>query len=97
VIDEIRELMIRSAESCQRREVEQRETASSSKATVATQQSSGADEQLQRTVWDPGGFQQRWGAHEKELMNFSQQRSMMQEHRSQASHAPTNQPTQRIQ
>jgi hypothetical protein len=36
------------------------------------QRSSGADGQLQRTVWDPGGFQQRcWEAHEQELMIFA--------------------------
>jgi hypothetical protein len=30
------------------------------------------DEQLQRMVWDPGGFPpMRWEAHEQELMNFS--------------------------
>jgi hypothetical protein len=46
------------------------------------QQSSGADGQLQRTVWDLGGFQQSREAHEQELMNFLQQWSMMQEHRS---------------
>jgi hypothetical protein len=29
------------------------------------QRSSGADGQLKRTIWDPGGFQQRcWEAHE---------------------------------
>jgi hypothetical protein len=45
------------------------------------QQSSGADGQAPKIVWDPGGFQQSWEAHEQELMNFSQQWSMMQEHR----------------
>jgi hypothetical protein len=45
------------------------------------QQSRGADKQLQGKVWDPGGFQHNWRAHEQELMNFSQQWSMMQEHR----------------
>jgi hypothetical protein len=45
------------------------------------QRSSGDDGQIQKTVWDPGGFQHGWGAHEQELMNFSQQWSMMQEHR----------------
>jgi hypothetical protein len=36
------------------------------------QRSSGADGQLQRTVWDPGGFQQPcWEAHEQELMIFA--------------------------
>jgi hypothetical protein len=30
------------------------------------------DEQLQRMIWDPGGFPQlRWEAHEQELMNFA--------------------------
>jgi hypothetical protein len=36
------------------------------------QRSSGADGQLQRTVWDLGGFQQWcWEAHEQELMIFA--------------------------
>jgi len=38
----------------------------------------------------------RWRAHEQELVNFSQQRSMMQEHLSQASHVPASQSTQCI-
>jgi hypothetical protein len=33
-------------------------------------QSRGAEGQLQEKVWDPGGFQQSWEAHEQELMNF---------------------------
>jgi len=44
------------------------------------QQSMGAGGQIQGEVWDPGGFQQGWRAHEKEIMNFSQQWSMMHEH-----------------
>jgi hypothetical protein len=35
------------------------------------QQSRGAERQLQEKVWDPGGFQPCWKAHEKELMIFS--------------------------
>jgi hypothetical protein len=35
------------------------------------QQSRGADEQLQRTVWDLGGFQHwRRGTHDHEIMIF---------------------------
>jgi hypothetical protein len=33
--------------------------------------SRGAERQLQEKVWDPGGFQPRWKAHEQELMIFS--------------------------
>jgi hypothetical protein len=37
------------------------------------QRGGGADGQLQRTILDPGGFQQqRREAHEQELMNFLQ-------------------------
>jgi hypothetical protein len=35
------------------------------------QRSRGAERQLQEKVWDPGGFQPRWRAHEQELMIFS--------------------------
>jgi hypothetical protein len=36
------------------------------------QQQDGADEQLQKFVWDPGGFPKlREEAHEQELMNFA--------------------------
>jgi hypothetical protein len=34
------------------------------------QEKRGAEGQLQEKVWDPGGFQQSWEAHEQELMNF---------------------------
>jgi hypothetical protein len=69
VIEEIRELMIRSAETASEeklsREVEEEEAA-------AKQQGDGADEQLQKFVWDPGGFPKlREEAHEQELMNFA--------------------------
>jgi hypothetical protein len=36
------------------------------------QEEHGADEKLQRMIWDPEGFQHlRWEAHENELMNFA--------------------------
>jgi hypothetical protein len=85
IIEEIRRLMIRSAEAVSKGKLSRGEPAiaAGQQMQQQQQQSSGADGQLQRTVWDPGGFQQRcWEAHEQELMNFSQQRSMMQEHRS---------------
>jgi hypothetical protein len=84
VIEEIRRLMLRSAhESVSKEKLSRRKPAiAAGKKQQQQQQSSGADGQLQRIVWDPGGFQQSWEAHEQELMNFSQQWSMMQEHRS---------------
>jgi hypothetical protein len=68
VIEEIRRLMLRSAqESISKGEAEQKEAyiAAGKKQQQQQQQSSGADGQLQRIVWDPGGFQQSWEAHER--------------------------------
>jgi hypothetical protein len=57
--------------SCQQGEAGQRRTCMSSREDETTkQQSRGAGGQLQEKVWDPGGFQQSWEAHEQELMNF---------------------------
>jgi hypothetical protein len=76
--------MLRSARRiCQQGEAEQKEACHSSREEAAT--TTKAVEQMDSSkelVWDPGGFQQSWEAHEQELMNFSQQWSMMQEHRS---------------
>jgi hypothetical protein len=54
VIDMIRELMIRSAETVSKETLNRREA-----TTMQQQQQQGdeADEQLQRMIWDPGGFQ----------------------------------------
>jgi hypothetical protein len=35
------------------------------------QKNRAAGGQLQEKVWDPGGFQQSWQAHEKDIMNFN--------------------------
>jgi hypothetical protein len=66
--------MIRSAETASKEKLGRREASSSKQQAEAKQQQqrNGADEQLQKFVWDPGGFPQlRWEAHEQELMNFA--------------------------
>jgi hypothetical protein len=48
-----------------------RETIVAAAVEATTTTDRGAEKQLQRVVWDPGGFQQPgWRAHEQELMNF---------------------------
>jgi hypothetical protein len=73
-IEKIRRLMSRSAaENSSEEKLSRREpTIAAGKQQMQQQQrSDGADGQLQRTVWDPGGFQQQcWEAHEQELMIF---------------------------
>jgi hypothetical protein len=61
-----------STRNFQQGEAEQKEACKSSReATTTTTKRRGAGGQLQRRVWDPGGFQQQSrGAHEKELMIF---------------------------
>jgi hypothetical protein len=74
VIEGIRRLMLRSAaETASEEELSRGEpTIAAGQQMQQQQRSSGADGQLQRTVWDPGGFQQWcWEAHEKELMIFA--------------------------
>jgi hypothetical protein len=73
IIEEIRRLMIRSAEAVSKGKLSRGEPAIAAGQQMQQQQrSSGADGQLQRTVWDPGGFQQPcWEAHEQELMIFA--------------------------
>jgi hypothetical protein len=73
IIEEIRRLMIRSAEAVSEEKLSRGEPAIAAGQQMQQQQrSSGADGQLQRTVWDPGGFQQPcWEAHEQELMIFA--------------------------
>jgi hypothetical protein len=71
VIEEIRRLMLRSAETASKEKLSRKKKAAAA-AEAATTAGDGADEQLQRMIWDPGGFQQlRWEAHEQELMNFA--------------------------
>jgi hypothetical protein len=72
VIKEIRRLMLRSVETASKEQLSRKEEAPAAAAwKQQQQQGDGADEQLQRMIWDPRGFQhQRWEAHEKDLMNF---------------------------
>jgi hypothetical protein len=66
-IEEIRRLMSRSAtETASEEKLSRGEPArAAGQKKQQQQQSRGADGQLQRTVWDPGGFQQPcWEAHE---------------------------------
>jgi hypothetical protein len=55
VIEEIRRLMLRSAETASEERLSRREAAAAA-AQKQQQQQNGADEQLQRMIWDPGGF-----------------------------------------
>jgi hypothetical protein len=75
VIEEIRRLMLKSAEET----VKNREKLIRGEPVVAVQQQQqqqqqqrrGVDGQLQIQVWDPGGSQpQQQGSHEQELMIF---------------------------
>jgi hypothetical protein len=59
VIKEINRLMIRLARTASEERLRKKKEATQ-------QQGDGADEQLQRMIWDPGRFQQlRWEAHEQ--------------------------------
>jgi hypothetical protein len=93
VIEEIKKLMLRSAEETVSKEkLNRRDPAiAAGKQQQQQQQSIGASRQFQRKIWDPGGFQHSWSAHEQELMNFSQQWSMMQENLSTSTDASTKQ------
>jgi hypothetical protein len=58
VIEGIRRLMLRSAqEYVSRKKMSRRKPAIAAGKKQQQQQRSGAYGQLQRTVWDPGGFQ----------------------------------------
>jgi hypothetical protein len=76
VIEEIRKLMLRSARSSQQKGAEQKRACHSSREEEKKKQQQqhswrGARGQLQKRIWDPGGFQHwRRGAHEQELMFF---------------------------
>jgi hypothetical protein len=82
-IVEIERLMLKSAQGVvSRKELSRKGCARAAGRKEQQQQKEGAHGQLQRTIWDPGGFQQPcWEAPEQELMNFSPLWSMMQEHR----------------
>jgi hypothetical protein len=55
VIEEIRRLMLRSAETASEERLSRREAAAAA-AQKQQQQQNGADGKLQIFVWDPGGF-----------------------------------------
>jgi hypothetical protein len=55
VISEIRELMLKSADTVSKERLNRKKEAATA---VQQQQQDGADGQLHRFVWDPGGFQQ---------------------------------------
>jgi hypothetical protein len=58
IIEEIRRMMLISAEAVSKGKLSRGEPAIAAGQQQQQQRSSGADGQLQRTVWDPGGFQQ---------------------------------------
>jgi hypothetical protein len=66
-------MMIRSVELVSKENLDRGEpTIEARQQKQQQQRSNGADGQLQRTIWDPGVFQQPcWEAHEKELISFS--------------------------
>jgi hypothetical protein len=72
VIEEIRRLMLRSAQEVVSKEKLDRKEPARETGEMQEQQRNerGAERQLQEKVWDPGGFQQSWEAHEQELMIF---------------------------
>jgi hypothetical protein len=71
VIEEIRRLMIRSTEAVNNEKLSRRGPTRAVGQQQQQQQGKGADRQLQRIVWDPGGFQKRCrGAHDQEIMIF---------------------------
>jgi hypothetical protein len=66
VIEKIRRLMLRSAqEVVSKGKLSRRKPTREAGKKQQQRQSNGADGQIQRIVWDPGGFQQQsGGAHE---------------------------------
>jgi hypothetical protein len=71
VVEEIRKLMLGSVEEAVSKEkLDRKEPARAEKMQEQQQRSRGAERQLQEKVWDPGGFQPSWKAHEQELMIF---------------------------
>jgi hypothetical protein len=72
VIAEIRKLMLRSAqESVSREKLSRRKPAIAAGKKQQTTTRQWSRWTAPKRVWDPGGFQQSWEAHEQELMNFS--------------------------
>jgi hypothetical protein len=57
VIENIRELMLKLAAKTASEEKLSRREPTITTGKMQQQRGSGADGQLQRTVWDPGGFQ----------------------------------------
>jgi hypothetical protein len=69
VIEDIRKLMTWLAETISKERLSIRKEVATT--MQKQQQGDGANEQLQKFVWDIGIFQQlRWESHEQELMNF---------------------------
>jgi hypothetical protein len=59
VIEEIKRIMLRSVTKYSRKEkLSRRKPAIATGKQQQHQQGDGADGQLQRTIWDPGGFKQ---------------------------------------
>jgi hypothetical protein len=56
VIEEIMELMLRSAETASEEQLSRRRRSSSNAASSNSSRQNGADGKLQRLIWDPGGF-----------------------------------------
>jgi hypothetical protein len=73
VIEEIRKLMLDSIEeSVNIRKLDEKKISQDvGKMQEQKKRSRGAERQLQEKVWDPGGFQPRWRAHEQQLIIFS--------------------------
>jgi hypothetical protein len=69
----IKRIMVESTETASEEKLRRREEeAATTTQKQQQQQGDGEDEQLQKFVWDPGGFPQlREEAHEKKLMNFA--------------------------
>jgi hypothetical protein len=70
---EIQWLMLRSTEEAVNKDNLYRGKFARASRKMQKQQqklSRGEEGQLHKKVWDPGGFQQSWEAHEQELMNF---------------------------
>jgi hypothetical protein len=90
VIEEIMELMLRSAETASEERLSRKEAAAAAAAESSSNKQNGADGKLQIFVWDPGGFPTLRGeAHEQELM-ILQLRSLMQEHLSTSASQPAS-------
>jgi hypothetical protein len=56
VIEEIRKLMLRSAETASEEQLSRNKEAAATTQKEQQQQQNGANEKLQIFVWDPGGF-----------------------------------------